>query len=143
MLVIVLRTTGRKHQKWFGSLALQLSKLFLFPPQCYVVCLNFFSLVHVKVIIQSTLQLPRIVTCFALMSRFILMCPQLFFALRLWQVTHSCHCLLFSPSMCFLTSLPCESFSPLLLHQKFHCPKSSISQKILPIFKWICSFTIL
>lgn len=78
MLVIVLRTTGRKHQKWSGSLALQLSKWFLFPPQCYVVSLNSFWLVHMKVIIQPTLQLPRIVTCFALMSCFILICPQLF-----------------------------------------------------------------
>lgn len=72
MLVIVLRTTGRKHQKWFGSLALKLSKWLLFPPQCYVVCLNSFWLVHVKVITQPTLQLPqdRYMFCFDVMFQF-------------------------------------------------------------------------
>lgn len=142
MLVIVLRTTGRKHQKWFASLALKLSKWFLFPPHCYVVCLNSFWLVHVKVITQPTFSFLRIVTCFALMSCFSLICPQLFLCSQIVTSYSFLPLSTIQPSYVFLYLITLWVILSTFT-QKFHCPKSSISQKILPIFKWIRSFTIL
>lgn len=86
---------------------------------------------------------PSILTCFALMTCFNLMSPIISLHSDCDKALIPVNCLLFSPPMCLLTSLHCESFSPVLLHQKLHCTRPIISQGILPVSKWIHSSILL
>lgn len=72
--------------------------VFLFPPPCYTVCLSWFWLVNVKVLIQPTMQLPQHPYMFCFYDVFQFNVSNHFFALRLWQSTHSCRLSTIQPS---------------------------------------------